>query len=327
VSFLAARRWELDRRAAGGRVRDGHGDLRAEHVLLGGEREVVDAIEFDPALRRIDTGLDLAFLAMDLHAARREDLAAALLGAYRSAGGDPGDDGLIAFFAAYRAQVRAKVGLLRGDRQEADRLLALADRLAWRARGPLVIAVGGAAATGKTTLAAGLAAASGLPHVSSDMTRKRMLGVEPTARAPLAAYSREAGLRTYRELGRLAASAGSVVVDATFRRRSERDAFRDGLGAGPPAVFVECRAPRDVVRRRAAERLADPDRVSDATPDIALRQHDAFEPFDEVPATGHVTVRSDLPVDALVEEVGDALDRRLPRRHAPTETPRSVPVA
>ena len=326
-AFLTAAWDELNARSAAGRVRECHGDLRLEHVVLGREVEIVDCVEFDPGLRRIDVTADLAFLVMELREAGRADLADVLVRSYRAAGGDAGSDALIAFFAAYRAQVRAKVGLLRGDRQEADRLLALADRLAWRARGPLVIAVGGAAATGKTTLAAGLAAASGLPHVSSDMTRKRMLGVEPTARAPLAAYSREAGLRTYRELGRLAASAGSVVVDATFRRRSERDAFRDGLGAGPPAVFVECRAPRDVVRRRAAERLADPDRVSDATPDIALRQHDAFEPFDEVPATGHVTVRSDLPVDALVEEVGDALDRRLPRRHAPTETPRSVPVA
>ena len=74
---------------------------------------LVDAIEFDPGLRRIDVGLDLAFLVMELHEAERPDLADALVEGYRAAGGDPGDDRLLAFFAAYRARVRAKVALIR----------------------------------------------------------------------------------------------------------------------------------------------------------------------------------------------------------------------
>ena len=112
-AFLGAH-WEaLDARAAAGAIRDGHGDLRAEHVVLDRGLEIVDAIEFDPGLRRIDVGLDLAFLVMDLLRAGEPDHARTLVEAYRRAGGDPGDDGLIAFFAAYRAQVRAKVALLR----------------------------------------------------------------------------------------------------------------------------------------------------------------------------------------------------------------------
>jgi aminoglycoside phosphotransferase family enzyme len=47
-AFLAARRDELEARAASGRVRDGHGDLRAEHVLLEHGVEVVDCLEFEP---------------------------------------------------------------------------------------------------------------------------------------------------------------------------------------------------------------------------------------------------------------------------------------
>ena len=41
-AFFASRRRELEARAAAGRVRDGHGDLRAEHVLLEHGVEVVD---------------------------------------------------------------------------------------------------------------------------------------------------------------------------------------------------------------------------------------------------------------------------------------------
>ena len=58
-------------------------------------------------------GADLAFLVMDLVHAGRDDLAAALVAAYRAAGGDPGDDALVSFFACYRAWVRAKVAMLR----------------------------------------------------------------------------------------------------------------------------------------------------------------------------------------------------------------------
>jgi predicted kinase len=147
------------------------------------------------------------------------------------------------------------------------------------------------------------------------VARKRLLGLEPTARAPQTAYSPAVSEATYRELGRIAAHAGSAIVDATFRRRAERDAFREALGTAAP-VFVECRVPADVVRRRAAERLRDPDRTSDATPDIAMRQQRDFEPLDEVAAGAHMTIRADQGFDLLVEEVADALDRAagLPQR-------------
>jgi aminoglycoside phosphotransferase family enzyme len=119
-AFFAARREDLETRAATGRVRGGHGDLRAEHVLLERGVEVVDCLEFDPALRVADVGCDLAFLLMDLEALGSPVAARAVLDGYRNAGADPGDDALLAFFAAYRALVRAKVSLVRPS-QSADR--------------------------------------------------------------------------------------------------------------------------------------------------------------------------------------------------------------
>ena len=93
AAFMTARWDELERRAASGRVRDGHGDLRAEHVLLaGGDIVMVDCVEFEPQLRQIDVAADLAFLVMDLRAFGRGDLAPSLVGAYRATGGDAGDD-------------------------------------------------------------------------------------------------------------------------------------------------------------------------------------------------------------------------------------------
>ena len=332
AAFLGARWAELDARARGGRVRDGHGDLRAEHVLLGTEPALVDAIEFDPGLRRIDAGLDLAFLVMELHAAERPDLAEALVSAYRAAGGDPGDDRLVAFFAAYRARVRAKVALLRARQlpagssaadertERAHRLLAVGTRLLWAARDPAVIVLAGVTGSGKSTIARALAARAHLPHLNSDVVRKRLAGVEPTARAPASAYTAAMTESTYRELGRLAAaSAGSVVVDATFHRRRLRDAFRDQLGsAAERVVFVECRAPAVVLERRVCARARRTDRTSDATPEVLRDQLADLEPLDEVPPRRHVILRSDQPVDRLVTAIEDAIGcapaRRPPRR-------------
>lgn len=177
---------------------------------------------------------------------------------------------------------------------------------------PLVLVVCGASATGKTYLAAELAAQSGLPLLGSDMIRKELAGLRPTERAPEAVYSEDTSLRTYRELGaRAAAAAGGAIVDATFRRRAHRAAFADGFGGR--ASFVECTAPAELVAERAARRQLDPARVSDATPAIAARQRREFEPLDEVAPEAHLLLRTDRPLDDIVGALEDWLDLRLAR--------------
>lgn len=50
-AFVTGHATTLQMRAAGGLLREGHGDLRAEHVLMDGRVEIVDCVEFDPELR------------------------------------------------------------------------------------------------------------------------------------------------------------------------------------------------------------------------------------------------------------------------------------
>jgi aminoglycoside phosphotransferase family enzyme/predicted kinase len=317
--ILAAAWDELDRRATGGRIREGHGDLRLEHVILGDlGPAVVDCVEFDRGLRSIDVAGDLAFLVMDLHRLGRGDLAPVLVAAYREAGGDPGSDALLALLAAYRAYVRAKVALTRtaqhgpAGREDANQLLDLAARLLWHALTPLTLVVAGVAATGKSTLAASLAAESGFGLVSTDVLRKRLAGLEPTARAPRSLYDDEHDRETYAALGREAAAgaAHGVVVDGTFRRAVDRNAFFAVRDEDAPLVLVECRAPASVLLARAEARSRAPSRVSDADTAVVARQLAAFEPVDELDAPDHVLLRSDRPVADLVSEVGEALARR-----------------
>ena len=74
--YLAGREPLFRNRMAAGRVRDGHGDLRAEDVFLLPDGPVIlDCLEFDEDLRWGDVLDDIAFLAMDLRALGRPDLA------------------------------------------------------------------------------------------------------------------------------------------------------------------------------------------------------------------------------------------------------------
>ena len=326
-AFVAARREELEQRSRSGLVRDCHGDLRAEHVIVAEQEGVYiyDCIEFDPSLRQIDVAADFAFLVMDLVALGAEDLALLLVEAYRDAGGDPGDDSMLWSFASYRAWVRAKVALMRAlelpegsrDRvtQEAGArdLFRLGHRLAWRARGPLLLVICGVAASGKTSLARELATVSGWPHHSSDVTRKRLAGLAPEARAASDHYSQEFTERTYRELGAASRdaleSASGVIVDATFHRRRERDAFRAGLGENSvPLLFVECQAPTDVLLSRLRERQRDPGRVSDADADVLRRQLAERESLEEVPPEARAKLVAEASPPELAIDVEAFVD-------------------
>lgn len=320
----------LSDRAHHRRIREGHGDLRAEHVVLGDRIRIVDCVEFDPALRQLDVADDLAFLVFDLTRLGAPEAADQLVRAYREAGGDPGSDALVSFYAGYRAAVRAKVALVRGAqapagperasaRREAAALLALAGRFAWRARLPLILVLCGAPAAGKTTLAGAVCARSGLPHLSTDRVRKELAGVEPTARASGEVYSRAWSERTYATLGRRAAEAlrelGGAVVDGTFRHAADRRAFFDQLNANAPVLVVECRAPARVLERRAVGRAKDGARVSDADPAVVRRESTRWDPLDELPASAHVILRTDRAGHELVGELETALDDRLSSKY------------
>lgn len=328
AGIQAARREELLRRARSGRVRDCHGDLRAEHVIVprDGEPYAFDCAEFDPGLRRIDVGADLAFLVMDLERLAGGGPARLLLAAYRAAGGDPGDDALLSFLAAYRAWVRAKIACLRADQlgaedpergeseAEARELLDLGHRFAWRARQPLLLVVSGMPAAGKSTLAGRLAARSGWPHLSSDLVRKRLAGLEPTERAGAEQYSARMSERTYLELGRAATreleARGAAIVDATFHRAAERDAFERGLaGATAPRLLIECRAAPAVLLERARRREAEGDSVSDAGAEVVQRRLAEYQPVEL--SAPRLELRTEDPPERLLAAVETFVDRSL----------------
>lgn len=108
---------------------DGHGDLRPEHVALGPPPAVIDCIEFSRAFRLNDPVEELAFLHMEATYLGDSTVGAVFLAPYRRVSGDAPSPELIAFYAAKRALLRAKLALwhIYGDIPDPERYVARAD--------------------------------------------------------------------------------------------------------------------------------------------------------------------------------------------------------
>lgn len=307
------------RRVAAERVRDGHGDLRLEHVYFepSGSISIIDCVEFNDRFRYGDVCADIAFLSMDLAWHGRVDLAERLLARYARESNDYGLYSVVDFYESYRAFVRGKIAsFLAADaeaaattreraRHEARRYFLLS--LAYE-RPPLVpprvIAVGGIIASGKSRTAAVVGDALAAPVLSSDRTRKHLMGRTPQesmkSDAWTGAYSPAATEAVYQALLETAAtvlaSGRPVVIDASFRSAEMRRAARDLAQArNVPFLFVECQAPHDLVLQRLAGREEKPAHVSDARADLLDEFEKRFEPVEELVASEHLRVDTSRP--------------------------------
>jgi aminoglycoside phosphotransferase family enzyme len=105
----------LEERAAQGRIVEGHGDLRPEHVFLDGEPRIIDCLEFDRDLRLLDPVDELAFLGLECERLGAPWICQDLLTDYRARSGDAPDPRLHAFYGGFRASLRARLAALRLD--------------------------------------------------------------------------------------------------------------------------------------------------------------------------------------------------------------------
>lgn len=293
----------IERRADHNVPRDVHGDLHLDHVYVFPEQQppadlaIIDCIEFNDAFRFVDPVADLAFLVMDLKFHNRRDLARDFVEAYFQAANDSEGRALLPLYTSYRATVRAKVETLElaeseipaeersaaAIRARGHWLLALSE-LEEPAQRPCLLLVGGLPGTGKTTLSRKLAQTAGFTVIRSDVVRKELAGLLPTAASDAhygsGLYTREWSDRTYAECLRqtetLLAQGQRVLVDAKFSEEQRRQQFLDVARqlALPAHVFV-CQASPDVIRERLQNRTGD---ASDADWKIYLAAVNDWEP-------------------------------------------------
>lgn len=311
----------LRRRQAEGRIRDGHGDLHAEHICCIEGLPIFDCVEFNPDFRRRDVAAEISFLAMDLEYRGRPELAGRLIARYGALTRDRDLARLVPFYACHRAYIRGKVDSLKSTEAEVDpaaraaardsaaRHFALAYRYTWWAA-PLLIVTVGLSGTGKSTVAAALSERTGFPHINSDTIRKGLAGLAPTARGGPELYTAERSAGTYAAMYAAAAealAAGSgAVVDGTFQRRVDRDAARNvARRAGVPILFVECTCSPEEVRCRLDERGRRDDDASDANWAIYRQQCARYDSF----ASGEVAERIGVDTAGALGAVVRAVER------------------
>lgn len=306
-----------------GRIIDGHGDLRPEHICLLEPPAVFDCLEFSAELRCVDVLDELCFLTMECDRLQADDVGEQVLRTYCTLAQDTLSASLIAFYKCYRACVRAKVAALRAEQtataeHESQQLLQrqyldLADRSV-RSAGcrPLLIVVSGLMGTGKSTLARALGEELAIEVLRTDELREELLPKDhQTAAFGEGRYTPEAREHVYSELFRRAdhrlAQGTSILLDGTFSQATVRQAARDcGRARDADVVEIECVCPREIALQRIRSRLGQAQAdVSEARPELYDRQ--VAEREASAASASTVTIETTMPLHTQLANVFAAL--------------------
>jgi aminoglycoside phosphotransferase family enzyme len=117
LRYASRARRTLEERVTRGRVVEGHGDLRPEHICLTDPPVVIDCLEFSRDLRMLDPLDELTFLGLECARLGAPEIGGWFMDAYRRATHDEAPAELQRFYLRFRALRRAKVAVwhLRDD--------------------------------------------------------------------------------------------------------------------------------------------------------------------------------------------------------------------
>ncbi|WP_034835288.1 bifunctional aminoglycoside phosphotransferase/ATP-binding protein [Endozoicomonas numazuensis] len=288
-------------RKAEGFIKACHGDVHLGNITLFEDKVTLfDCIEFNEDFRWTDTMADLGFLCMDLDSRGLSHLSSSVVNRYMEINGDFRGLGLLNFYKAYRAVVRAKVVLFRlhGDditdplrsevlaeyRQYTD----LAESYCTLEK-PFLAMMQGLSGSGKTTAGRELVEHSNCVMLRTDIERKRLFGLKPEASshdAKLDIYTQEATDKTYLQIqstARFLLSQGiSVVIDGASLKLQERSlCCQPAIELKIPYFIVKCMAPDNVLKSRIIKRQFNNSDASEATTDLIQQQHQWEEPLSD----------------------------------------------
>jgi uncharacterized protein len=101
----------FDQRVKVGRIVDGHGDLRPEHICVRDTPAIIDCLEFSAELRTVDPLDELAFLGLECERLGAREVGEWFLEVYSRETGDTPVPDLMTFYRRYRALRRAKLAI------------------------------------------------------------------------------------------------------------------------------------------------------------------------------------------------------------------------
>ena len=128
LRYIESAHGTLASRVTAGRVVEGHGDLRPEHVFLTDPPAIIDCLEFSRDLRILDPLDELSFLALECERLEAPEVGRWFLDTYLSVTRDESPAELLAFYRRFRALRRAKVAVWHLRDHERD------DEEKWRRR-------------------------------------------------------------------------------------------------------------------------------------------------------------------------------------------------
>lgn len=305
-----------------GKIRECHGDLHTENMVLLDRRIVAfDCLEFNAGLRWIDVMSEAGFLMMDLLRCGRSVLAFAFLNRYLEGSGDYRGIRVLPFYLVYRAIVRAKVAAVRSRQlpegenfQDVSRYLEWAESLISSGRRPVLVITHGLSGSGKTFLSSQLMNKLPAIRIRSDIVRKQSHGLDELeqskSKTGSGIYSLEADQATYRKLAELAGisldSGFNVIVDATFLLAHQRKLFRElSRASGARFIILCCETTQQILIERIQQRFTDRSDASEANLEVLLSQQSNLEPvtLDEEKHTVHISTSLSIDVDAIVARI------------------------
>jgi len=326
-AFLSAqRRWMesklddygslMDERSKKGFFRECHGDLKLANIVRLPEGiRAFDCIEFNRDLREIDVVADYAFLIMDLKVRGAADLASIFLNRYLDLTGDYRGACLLPIYEVYRSLVRAKILCIKlretgasesaeSDRRAMERYCDLASALTEQQR-PVLVTMTGFSGSGKSWLSRRLVPALEAIRLRSDLERKRLAKLDPTADSQSeigsGIYDRATTDAVYDHLletaGELLRAGLNVIVDASFLSAVHRRLARQTAEhSGANYSLVRTIASETELRKRLKHRIKHDD-VSEA--DIAVLRHqlDSADPLAADEMEEAVTVDTEQEID------------------------------
>jgi uncharacterized protein len=317
-SFLNHHRALFEQRLEKGKILDGHGDLRTDHIYFFDGIQIIDCIEFNDRFRYGDAAIDLAFLHMDMEQLGYHKESQTVLKSYVDYAHDPEIYALIDFYANYRAIVRLKVACIRHSeleeqeqqklmKDEINTLLNQAYRYTLLFIRPTLWVFNGLPASGKSALAQRLGNTLSIRVYSSDSIRKEKDSHQELVQYGEGKYTEERRRRIYTKMLALAQEklkkGRSVILDATYsRRRWREEVVQLALDLDSNLIVVECECKLKTIQSRLKAR-ENHTGLSDARIQHLPEIISHFEPITELDRDIHIKVKTDISIENTFHEI------------------------
>lgn len=313
-----------------GFVRECHGDLHIKNITrIDGSFLLFDFADYDERLRWIDTMREIALLFIDFLRWRRPDLAWEFLNEYLDWTGDYDGLDVFRFYTVFRGLEREALLTVRKKYMEQHNKQYL-DEAGYRAGkfletvepitelpSPQLIILHGLPGSGKSTFVRRLIKRYGGIHLTADIERKRLHGMDPLDRSKRerdaellqGVYSPASAERTYTRLRNLSEhilKAGyRVFVDATFLKRHHRDKMRhvSNVLDVPFRILKVWVREEELIERVRSREEGEEESVSEADLSVLAHERESMEPLEEDEQQDVLSINLERPFTERCEKL------------------------